>query len=144
MYIPRGAFVVYIQLAQQIRSRNQDSVEEYPSIYDDQGLDLRDEEKRGRWQGFCFRRTRSGRILPYICWKGCKFFYTAAAIRCILTVFLFIFIVVQRNRSAARDCGRNLKNNNNINTKSTLLSVKTRIIRAGGLSRPEVADPYEV
>jgi len=41
--------------------------------YDDQDLDLRDvdaAEKRGRWQGFCFRRTRSGRILPYICWKG--------------------------------------------------------------------------
>lgn len=27
-------------------------------------------EKRGRWQGFCFRRTKSGRIFPYICWKG--------------------------------------------------------------------------
>jgi len=27
-------------------------------------------DKRGRWQGFCFRRTRSGRFLPYICWKG--------------------------------------------------------------------------
>merc|ERR1712141_699116 len=27
-------------------------------------------DKRGRWQGFCFRRTRSGRVLPYICWKG--------------------------------------------------------------------------
>ena len=27
-------------------------------------------QKRGRWQGFCFRRTRSGRFLPYICWKG--------------------------------------------------------------------------
>jgi len=27
-------------------------------------------EKRGRWQGFCFKRTRSGRFLPYICWKG--------------------------------------------------------------------------
>lgn len=27
-------------------------------------------EKRGRYQGFCFRRTRSGRYLPYICWKG--------------------------------------------------------------------------
>jgi len=26
-------------------------------------------DKRGRWQGFCFRRTRSGRFLPYICWK---------------------------------------------------------------------------
>lgn len=26
--------------------------------------------KRGRWQGFCFRRTASGRFLPYICWKG--------------------------------------------------------------------------
>lgn len=26
--------------------------------------------KRGRWQGFCFRRTRNGRFLPYICWKG--------------------------------------------------------------------------
>lgn len=26
--------------------------------------------KRGRWQGFCFRRTNSGRFLPYICWKG--------------------------------------------------------------------------
>jgi hypothetical protein len=29
-------------------------------------------EKRGRWQGFCFRRTRSGRFLPYICWKGAR------------------------------------------------------------------------
>lgn len=29
-------------------------------------------QKRGRWQGFCFRRTRSGRFLPYICWKGDK------------------------------------------------------------------------
>lgn len=28
------------------------------------------QEKRGRWQGFCFRRTKSGRFLPYICWKG--------------------------------------------------------------------------
>lgn len=28
------------------------------------------EQKRGRWQGFCFRRTRNGRFLPYICWKG--------------------------------------------------------------------------
>lgn len=27
-------------------------------------------QKRGRWQGFCFRRTKSGRFLPYICWKG--------------------------------------------------------------------------
>ena len=27
-------------------------------------------QKRGRFQGFCFRRTRSGRFLPYICWKG--------------------------------------------------------------------------
>lgn len=27
-------------------------------------------KKRGRWQGFCFRRTRNGRFLPYICWKG--------------------------------------------------------------------------
>lgn len=26
-------------------------------------------DKRGRFQGFCFRRTRSGRFLPYICWK---------------------------------------------------------------------------
>lgn len=25
--------------------------------------------KRGRHQGFCFKRTRSGRFLPYICWK---------------------------------------------------------------------------
>nr|AHB62365.1 whitnin-1 neuropeptide precursor SPTR [Platynereis dumerilii]QBA88398.1 Whitinin precursor [Platynereis dumerilii] len=28
------------------------------------------QQKRGRFQGFCFRRTRSGRFLPYICWKG--------------------------------------------------------------------------
>jgi len=27
-------------------------------------------EKRGRWQGFCFKRTKTGRFLPYICWKG--------------------------------------------------------------------------
>jgi len=26
-------------------------------------------EKRGRHQGFCFRKTKSGRFLPYICWK---------------------------------------------------------------------------
>jgi len=41
-------------------------------LYDELG-DVGDvrEVKRGRWQGFCFRRTRSGRILPYICWKGC-------------------------------------------------------------------------
>lgn len=31
------------------------------------------EQKRGRWQGFCFRKSRSGRIHPYICWKGCEF-----------------------------------------------------------------------
>jgi len=29
-------------------------------------------DKRRRWQGFCFRKTRSGRFLPYICWKGGK------------------------------------------------------------------------
>lgn len=28
------------------------------------------EDKRGRHQGFCFRKTRSGRFLPYICWKN--------------------------------------------------------------------------
>lgn len=27
------------------------------------------QEKRGRHQGFCFRKTKSGRFLPYICWK---------------------------------------------------------------------------
>jgi len=27
------------------------------------------EDKRGRHQGFCFRKTKSGRFLPYICWK---------------------------------------------------------------------------
>lgn len=27
-------------------------------------------DKRGRHQGFCFRKTRSGRFLPYICWKN--------------------------------------------------------------------------
>jgi hypothetical protein len=32
--------------------------------------DLEQKQKRGRFQGFCFRRTRSGRFLPYICWKG--------------------------------------------------------------------------
>jgi len=26
-------------------------------------------DKRGRHQGFCFRKTKSGRFLPYICWK---------------------------------------------------------------------------
>lgn len=30
------------------------------------------EKRGGRWQGFCFRKTRSGRFLPYICWKGGK------------------------------------------------------------------------
>lgn len=37
-------------------------------VVDDSSLDTK--EKRGRWQGFCFRRTKSGRFLPYICWKG--------------------------------------------------------------------------
>jgi len=27
------------------------------------------QEKRGRHQGFCFKKTKSGRFLPYICWK---------------------------------------------------------------------------
>jgi len=26
-------------------------------------------EKRGRHQGFCFKKTKSGKYLPYICWK---------------------------------------------------------------------------
>lgn len=26
--------------------------------------------KRGRHQGFCFRKSKTGRFLPYICWKG--------------------------------------------------------------------------
>ncbi|CAD5117919.1 DgyrCDS6664 [Dimorphilus gyrociliatus] len=29
-------------------------------------------DKRGRWQGFCFRRNKQGKFLPYICWKGGK------------------------------------------------------------------------
>jgi len=29
----------------------------------------RTQEKRGRHQGFCFRKTKSGRFVPYICWK---------------------------------------------------------------------------
>jgi len=29
-------------------------------------------DKRGRQQGFCFRKTRTGRYLPYICWKKGK------------------------------------------------------------------------
>jgi len=29
----------------------------------------RPQDKRGRHQGFCFRKTKSGRFLPYICWK---------------------------------------------------------------------------
>lgn len=32
-------------------------------------LEEKQEEKRGRHQGFCFRKTKSGRFLPYICWK---------------------------------------------------------------------------
>lgn len=35
-----------------------------------QAQERQTKQKRGRWQGFCFRRTRSGRFLPYICWKG--------------------------------------------------------------------------
>jgi len=27
------------------------------------------QEKRGRHQGFCFRKTKTGRFVPYICWK---------------------------------------------------------------------------
>jgi len=26
-------------------------------------------DKRGRHQGFCFRKTKTGRFVPYICWK---------------------------------------------------------------------------
>jgi len=26
-------------------------------------------EKRGRFQGFCFRRSKTGRKVPYICWR---------------------------------------------------------------------------
>jgi len=29
-------------------------------------------EKRGRFQGFCFRRARNGRKLPYICWRDAE------------------------------------------------------------------------
>jgi hypothetical protein len=32
-------------------------------------LQNKSQEKRGRHQGFCFRKTKSGRFLPYICWK---------------------------------------------------------------------------
>lgn len=39
-----------------------------PGVVINQDQDTK--EKRGRWQGFCFKRTRSGRFLPYICWKG--------------------------------------------------------------------------
>jgi hypothetical protein len=27
------------------------------------------QDKRNKHQGFCFRKTRTGRYLPYICWK---------------------------------------------------------------------------
>ena len=27
-------------------------------------------DKRARRQGFCWRKTRTGRYLPYICWKN--------------------------------------------------------------------------
>lgn len=59
-------------LAEQIRNRHLTSKDQ-PDVYDELGLNLREAKKRGRWQGFCFRRTRSGRILPYICWKGSNF-----------------------------------------------------------------------
>jgi len=26
-------------------------------------------DKRGRHQGFCFKKTKTGRFVPYICWK---------------------------------------------------------------------------
>lgn len=61
------------ELAEQIRSRHSASMKDQPDVYEDLDLDLREAKKRGRWQGFCFRRTRSGRILPYICWKGSNF-----------------------------------------------------------------------
>jgi hypothetical protein len=37
---------------------------------DPQVLAERLRDKRGRHQGFCFRKAKSGRFLPYICWKG--------------------------------------------------------------------------
>jgi len=37
------------------------------------GYDRQDgRPKRGRFQGFCFTRSRSGRYIPYICWKGSR------------------------------------------------------------------------
>jgi len=40
-------------------------------------------EKRGQQQGFCFRKTRTGRYLPYICWrKGKKLTYNTAPVLC--------------------------------------------------------------
>lgn len=62
-------------LAEKINSRHPvpASIKDKPEFYDNLPVGLRAAKKRGRWQGFCFRRTRSGRILPYICWKGSNF-----------------------------------------------------------------------
>jgi len=38
----------------------------------DNDEDSLDNEKRGRFQGFCFRRSRTGRKLPYICWRDAE------------------------------------------------------------------------
>lgn len=37
---------------------------------DDRVIAPASRQKRGRYQGFCFQKTASGRYLPYICWKG--------------------------------------------------------------------------
>jgi len=29
----------------------------------------KEKEKRGRHQGVCYRKTKNGRMLPYVCWK---------------------------------------------------------------------------
>ena len=60
-----------IQLEEQIRNKGPPLADDQPASYGERAVNVRDAEKRGRWQGFCFRRTKSGRILPYICWKGC-------------------------------------------------------------------------
>jgi len=56
------------------------NMKQYQSDVDTTGVIGNDEEnfvfkeKRGRFQGFCFRRARNGRKLPYICWRDAEWF----------------------------------------------------------------------
>ena len=37
---------------------------------DDDEINALPQKRGGRFQGFCFRKTNTGRFLPYVCWKN--------------------------------------------------------------------------